>query len=47
MLAELKDAQQVAKEINELGYCKSIGIEADISLESDCIELIEKTVSTI
>ena len=43
---ELEDAQQVAKEINELGYCKSIGIEADISLESDCIELIEKTVRT-
>jgi hypothetical protein len=41
---EPEHALSVTKEINELGCCKSIAIEADISLERDCVKLIEETV---
>lgn len=43
---ELDDAQSVTREINELGNCKSIAVVADVSLEKDCIKLIEETIRT-
>ena len=41
---EIQEAQTVTKEIKELGTCESIAIEADVSIEKDCINLIEETV---
>jgi glucose 1-dehydrogenase len=40
----LSEAQQVTDEIKSSG-CDSVAIEADMSKESDCIKLIEETIS--
>ena len=40
---KLEAAQQVADEIKKLG-CDSIAIQADVSKENDCINLIEDTI---
>ena len=34
----------MTNEIKELGTCESIAIKADVSIEKDCIKLIEETV---
>jgi glucose 1-dehydrogenase len=43
---DIREAQTVTNEIKELGTCESIAIGADVSIEKDCIKLIEETVKT-
>src|SRR5438105_5994979 len=40
---KLAEAQKVSSEITALG-CHSLAIEADISIEADCVRLIEETL---
>jgi len=39
-----EETERVAKEIRELGNCDSIAVVADVSLEADCIRLIDEAV---
>ncbi len=39
-----EETERVAKEIRDLGNCDSIAVVADVSLEADCIRLIDEAV---
>jgi glucose 1-dehydrogenase len=38
------EAERVANEVRAMGKCDSAAITADVSLESDCIKLIDETI---